>query len=41
MMFKSYLLNTLADADSLLQSQKQAAGDIGIYLNANKTEFAF
>ena len=32
-------VNTPAQAESLLYSQQQAAGDIGLYMNTNKTEF--
>ena len=33
------LANTPAQAKSLLHGQEQAAGDIGLYVNTNKTEF--
>ena len=33
------LLNTPAQEKSLLHNQKQAAGGIGLYVNANKKEF--
>ena len=33
------LTNTPAQAETLLHSLKQAAGGIGLYVNANKTEF--
>ena len=32
-------VNTSAQTESLLCSLKQAAGDIGLHVNANKTEF--
>ena len=34
-----FLTNTPAQAESLLHSLEQAARVIGLYLNANKTEF--
>ena len=35
----AHLANTLAQAESLLHSLEQAAGDIGLHVNANKIEF--
>ena len=34
-----FLANTLAQSKSLLHSLEQAAGDTGLYMNANKTEY--
>ena len=33
------LANTPTQAESLLHSLEQAAGDIGLYMNTNKTEY--
>ena len=33
------LINTPTQAISLVHSLEQAAGDIGLYMNANKTEY--
>ena len=35
----AFLANGPAQIESLLQSLEQAAGDIGLYVNANKTEY--
>ena len=35
---QALLANTLAQEESLLHSLEQAVGDIGCYVNANKTE---
>ena len=35
------LVNTLTQAESLLHSLEQAAGRIGLYMNANKTESVY
>ena len=37
--FYALLANTPAQAESLLLSQEQAAGSIGLHMKANKTEF--
>ena len=35
------MANTLAQAKSLLYSLERAAGGIGLYVNADKTEFLY
>ena len=38
---QALLGNTAAQAESQLHSLEQAAGDIDLYFNADKTEFMF